>query len=334
MRDVEATGASSRGHLGRGALQRARLETAAYNGSNAAEEVFWITAQGKVVNLMNLVVAALIFAVSVGAQAQERISIGILQFQQGGGVSHAETQAVEQFVVSRLSSDRRFRVLDRSRLNAIQAERNLQGALNALEKTAIADTGAQFVVAGEVSQADTAREYVQNVGTQYRSTVTYGLRILDVGTGEVVYSEQFSSGRNAWGNIFTGLNSDKSTPAGALDLALKITGKQMDEFLAGAFPITGVIVSVEEADRRGVPSQVLVTLGSEDGLIRSSKLGAFLSEAIEAGGRTLIRKRAIAELTLVRIEGDHLAVFRVNSGGPAIAQMIEQGRELKVEVKP
>lgn len=283
--------------------------------------------------LFKWLLVALVLLLCSEVRAQEKISVGILRFQSGGEVSQAETQVIEQFVISRLSSDRRFRVLDRSRLNAIQAERSIQQALNASDKTALADLGAQFVIIGEVSQVDTVSRYVQNVGEQYRSTLAFGLRVLDVGTGEVAYAEQFSSGRNALGNIFAGFNSDTSTPAGALDVALKITGKQMDSFLASAFPVMGEIVSIEAHDRKGVPEQVLVTLGSEDGLIRTSKLNAFLVESIEAGGRTLIRKRPVAELVLARIEGEHLAVFNVTSGGPAIAQLVEQGRKIKVEIK-
>ena len=268
------------------------------------------------------------------AYAQERINLGVLGFSTGSGVSQEDAQTVEQYVVSRLSSDHRFRILDRSRLDAIQAERNIQQVLDTADKTALSDLGAQFVIMGEVSQVDTTREYIQNAGPQFKSTVTFGLRVLDVSTGEVTYSEQFSTGRNVWKNMFSGFNGDKSTRAGSLDIALGIAGKQLDSFLATAFPLTGEIVSVEATDRKGIPSQVLVTLGSEDGLNPASKLGAFLSEAIEAGGRTLIRKKPVGELAIIRIDGEHLAVFKVVSGGQAISQLIEQGRKIKVEAKP
>lgn len=266
------------------------------------------------------------------ASAETKISVGILQFQKAGNVPNDAIAVVQQFVSARFTADKRFQVLERVQLAAVQAERAAQGALDVKTKTAIADQGAQYVVVGEVNQVDIVQEALQGGGVNYRATATYGLKILDVSTGQVAYSQQFSSASEALKSMFAGITDNTSTPAGALGVALKKTDKKLGSFLAEAFPVQGFLASIEKSGKNGA-SEVVVTLGSEDGVAKNTKLNAFAEETITAGGKSLLRKKSVAELTLQKVEGEHIALAKVDSGGDAITEMMAAGRELKVEVR-
>lgn len=284
---------------------------------------------------MNRLKAALVvLAVFVGVECRgESTSIAVLQFQHSQSVPESAAQAAEQFIFSKLASDGRFNVLERSRLDAIQAERSVQVALDVGDKTKLTDLGAAYVVLGELTQAEVST-LQGNGGTRaYKATVTYGLRILDVSTGAITYSAQFSSSRDILGNAFAGFTGDITTPAGALDAAFRLTDKKVDAFLTGAFPVTGIIASIEERGRKGDAAMVLVTLGSADGMPKRAKINAFVTEIVKAGGQELTRKRPLADLALVRTEGDHLSIMKVSKGGAELAAAIDQGSEVKVEIK-
>lgn len=286
--------------------------------------------------LQSIAVLLALSAVASPADASEATTIGILRFQASQGVQDAATTAVEQFVYSRFTAQSRFRVLERSRLDAIQAERVVQDMSNVKSKTALADLGAKFVVLGEVTQADVAVDHGSGRAA-YSATVAYGLRILDVSTGTVAYSQDFSNGRNnpwarSWLNAFKG---DTSTKAGALDSAVQQTAEQLDVFLATSFPISAYLLSVESTDRKGLPGSVLVSLGPGDGIGENTKLLAFVSQELEVDGRVLTRKRPIAELEFIHSEGDHLSLFKVEKGGAELkSALTNQDQRVQVEVTP
>lgn len=266
------------------------------------------------------------------ASASGPIQIGLLKFQHSQSIDASAAQAVEQFVFSKIATDGRFQVLDRSRLDAIAAERNVQLALDVEAKTQLADAGAEYVVLGEVTQVNIGAQQGSGGVRIYKATVTYGLRILKVDTGEVSYSGQFSSARDIIGTAFAGFTGDITTPAGALDAALRLTDKKVTAFFAGAFPVTGIVASIESRARKGAAETVLVTLGDLDGLPARAKLKAYHTEMISAGGRDLTRKRLIADLQLIRFEGEHLSIMKVSKGGAELAKRVDAGLEVLVEI--
>lgn len=252
-------------------------------------------------------------------KAQDEIAIGILRFQKSQQVPDSVVTAVEQMVYSKFTDRKRFKVIERSQLDAIHAELAAQDVMGVEQKTALTSLGASHVVVGQVTQADIGRSSGSQGSTIFSAVISYGIRIIDVSSGSVAYSESFSNGRgNPFANIFSGFTGDNSTPAGAVDIAVQQTAKQINSFLNTAFPVQGRLVSVEARGRKGAPESVLVTLGSMEGVEKKSKAILYMQENIDVGGKTLIRKKPLAELVFLRSEGDQLSIFKVTNASGSI----------------
>jgi hypothetical protein len=253
------------------------------------------------------------------ARAQDEITIGVLQFQRSGNVPDSVLTAVEQMVYSKFTDRKRFRVIERSQLDAIHAELAAQEIMGVEQKTALASIGANYVAIGQVTQTDIGRSSGSQGSTFYSAVISYGIRIIDVSTGSVAYSESFSNGRgNPFANAFSGFTGDNTTPAGAIDIAVQQTAKQVDSFLNTSFPTQGRLVSIESRNRKGSAESVLVTLGSAEGVGKRSKAIAFRQETLLIDGKSLVRKKPIAELTFVRSEGEQLSVFKISKASGSI----------------
>jgi len=279
------------------------------------------------------VVSFLTLCSALPAKAAE-VTIGILRFRHSAEVPESAATSVEQFVYSAFTSQQRFRVLERSRIDAVQAERAVQQSNEVVNPTALRDLGAQYVVLGEVTRAEVGRMSGSRGGAFYHATMAYGLRIIDVSTGAVSYSQEFSTGRgNPLAGMFSGFTGDVSTPAGAIDIALQQTRKDLVGLIGRAFSISGQIVSIESRDDKGVPRTVLVSLGVADGVGKKSVLDAYVSQTIDVGGKPLVRKKPVAELSFVEAQGDHLSLFGVRKGGGELGTVANGNATIQVEFK-
>jgi len=276
-------------------------------------------------------VLLIVFCPSQPLKAAE-VTIGILRFRHSAEVPESAATSVEQFVYSAFTSQQRFRVLERSRIDAVQAERAVQQSNEVVNPTILRDLGAQYVVLGEVTRAQVGAMSGRKGGTFYHATMAYGLRIIDVSTGTVSYSQEFSTGRgNPLAGMFSGFTGDVSTPGGAVDIALQQTRNDLVDFIGRAFAISGQVVSIESRDNKGMPKTVLISLGVADGIGKKSTLEAYTTQTIEVGGKPLVRKKPLAELGFVESQGDHLSLFSVKKGGDGLAAA--NGATIYVEFK-
>jgi hypothetical protein len=94
------------------------------------------------------------------------------------------------------------------------------------------------------------------------------------------------------------------------------------------------VVNVEQADRKGLPLSVLVSVGSADGVDRRSTLIAFTTQNLDVNGQVLVRKKPAGELAFQEAQGDHLSLFRVKKGGAEIGALSAAGTTILVEFKP
>lgn len=279
-----------------------------------------------------LSIFTILLLANIPSHAKNEITIGILKFQSASRVSDAHTLMVEQYIYTKMTNTNRFQIIERARMDAIESERFVQELQNVEDKTAVNDLGADYVVIGEVTQSGTERQRVSGGGHYYSANISYGLRVLDIQTGSVAYSEQFSTGRNGFfNNLFSGFKGDNNTPEGAIDIAIRQTEKQVDEFITKAFPIVGQVIAIEKSGRRGKPETVLISLGLQDGMRKKTKLLAYITQHIKVDEEDLIHKKTIGELKFVRNEGDHISVFKISKGANNIQTLIESNKTIVVE---
>lgn len=271
---------------------------------------------------------ALVFTHS--AFAKEKIAV--FAFQKSAGVSDDVRNQVEQFVLQALVDEQRFEVLERSQFAALEAERNFQTAMSDQERQAIDELGARFTVIGTVNQSSMERRSLNN-GVAYDATIGYGLRIVDVSTGKVAYSGEFSSSTGNLGDVFSKMFQDSTSAGGALRSALKTTEKTLAKFIDQSFPIFAKVISIERSNRRGEALEVLISGGPADGIGKKTELVTFLRSEIEVDGEVIVRERVLGALKVVRDEGQKLSICKVRSGGKALAEAIAAGNTVHVKVK-
>lgn len=260
--------------------------------------------------------------------------VGILRFKLAQGVQQEDVRAqIEAFVYEAFVKERRFTVLERAQLEALEVERFLQESMGSAEQVQLKDLGARWLVIGEVNQATAEGMPLESGGEAYTAVVSFGLRILDVETGRVAYSEQFSSSSGSMTDVFKNLFDDKTSRGGALRAALKDLEKPLARFIDLAFPIYAQIVSVERTGRGGAAKEVLIAKGPADGITPKTKLIAFERSTMTVDGKELVRERELANLEVVRSEGEHLSVCKVGKGGELISARINAGQVLHAKVK-
>ncbi len=278
------------------------------------------------------VVSLLFIALGLCAKEKSKESVGILRFQAASGIPDDIRAQVEQHVNEQFVAERRFDILERTKLDALEAERFLQEAMNPEQQQKLNELGARWIVVGDVSQANVSQRVMDN-GVVYEAVLTYGLKILDVKTGRVAYAEQFS---NSSGNVFQALTTvfqDKSSPAAALRSGLLSTDKKLGAFLDKAFPVLAKIISIERQGRRGQAEEILIAKGPADGITPKTKLVAFQRDKLDVAGEMLTRERELGELVVLRSEGDHISICKVTNGGDLIAARINSGKTVYVKVK-
>jgi hypothetical protein len=265
------------------------------------------------------------------SQQTSQVSLGILKADSQRNIPDNVDRAIEQFIYNKFASQKRFKVLERARFNAVNAERQFQEINDVANQSAIQSTGAQFVLFTEITQADVIQKR-ENDTVWYEATIAYGVRLIDVSSGQIVQSANFSTGR---GNAFSGLaaifSGDNDTPAGAIDIAVQQTAKEFDIFVGKAFPILGSIVSVESSNKKGEPQTVLISLGEADGVTKKTVFSVFQKQTISVGGKDLQRRRPIGTLTVVRFEGDSLTLAKVTSGATQLVNSAGN-EEIGVEI--
>lgn|GEM_PF-3806401 len=277
-------------------------------------------------------ISLLFIAFGLCAKEKSKESVGILRFQAASGIPDDIRVQVEQHVNEQFVAERRFDILERTKLDALEAERFLQEAMDPAQQQKLNELGARWIVVGDVSQANVSQR-IMDSGVVYEAVLTYGLKILDVKTGRVAYAEQFS---NSSGNVFQALTTvfqDKSSPAAALRSGLLSTDKKLAAFLDKAFPVLAKVISIERQGRRGQAEEILIAKGPADGITPKTKLIAFQRTKLDVGGEMLTRERELGELVVLRSEGDHISICKVTKGGDLIAARIASGKIVYVKVK-
>jgi len=148
-----------------------------------------------------LLVTFIFTAFSLSAKDQ-KINIGILQFQHTQQYSNSQkdyTSFIEDMVTSTFVTEGRFNIVERSDLDAITAERVIQEIKNVKNASKIRDMGVSWIVVGEVSKINVTHKRTREGTSIYSASVGFTLKVINVETGTIAYSDSFSNGGSKFG---------------------------------------------------------------------------------------------------------------------------------------
>lgn len=283
----------------------------------------------------------LVFSISQNCSAQEKTGVGIMAFTYvQGAASSQDVNSIQETVTNAFVKTKRFNIVDRSKMDALKKEKDLQKSEDFIDGTVIAQgvsLGANFLISGHVISAQAERMETAPSSTTGQITVTYkaklsiSLKVIDVATGQVVTSETIEpKGGSAFGGM---MGIAPSTPEAAISKAIKGIEDKVDEFVSKNFPVTFPIVEIQEKDSKGNATKIMIAGGSSFNLKKGDKLKVVEVSTIEVNGKKLERKKEIGELKITKVEDENFSTCSVSSGGIDINSKFEAKSKLLVITK-
>lgn len=287
-----------------------------------------------------IISTALLFAFCFNSFSQEKTSIGVLPFTYvQGAASSQDVNSIQETVINAFVKTKRFNIVDRSKMDALKKEKDLQKSEDFIDGNVIqqgVSLGANFLISGHVisvkaEKMETAPDEKGKVTTTYKAKLSISLKVIDVATGQVVTSETIEpKGGTALGGM---IGVAPSTPEAAINKAIKEIESKIDEFVTKNFPATFPIIEIQEKDGKGNATKILIAGGSAFNLQKGSKLKVVEVTVVEVNGKPLERKKEIGELKISKVEDENFSSCSVVSGGIEINSKFEAKAKLLVITK-
>lgn len=282
---------------------------------------------------------ALILGFKFVSLAQEKTCVGILPFTYiEGSATLQDVNSIQETVINAFVKTKRFNIVDRSKMDALKKEKELQKSEDFIDGNVIKQgisLGANYLIAGHVISASAERmetspsKRTGNVTVTYKAKLSIQLKVIDVATGQVINSESIDPQSGSTLGGMMGL-APSSAQAAVLK-AIKGIEDKVDNFVYENFPATFPIVEIQEKDSvEGYAIQVLIAGGSAYDLQVGDRLKVVEVTMVEVGEKKLERKKEIGELKISEVEDENFSSCSVESGGDEISKKIEAKAKLLV----
>ena len=290
----------------------------------------------------------LLLSFSIVSSAQEKIIIGVIPAtNEGYSARSEELQAITEAVMNAFSKTKRFTVVDRTNMAAVNNEMKLQRSENFIDGKTVAQgksLGAQYLI------SITTSSYI-NDGTVCKFVLH--LNLIDVSTGQIANDEVINvkgggHGKTIAGAVggatlghFTGLGAGTGALAGsraggatnkdkALGKALQDIEDEIDDFVTNNFPVYFSIAQISEKDVNGNAKKILIAGGSNFGLRKGDKLKVIQLSEMDVDGKKLTRKTEVAMLKISKVEDENFSICEVLDENNNIVALFEGKQKLKV----
>lgn len=267
--------------------------------------------------------------------AQDKTGVGILPFSYvSGSASYEDVNSIQETVTNAFVKTKRFNIVDRSKMEALRAEKDLQKSEDFLDGKVIQQgisLGANYLISGHVISASAERMITSEGVVTYRAQLSISLKIIDVATGQVIQSENIQpKAGSALGGM---LGTAPSTPQAAIAKAIKGIEDKIDDFVGANFPANFPIVEIQEKDSKGAATKLMIAGGSSFGLKKGDKLKVVEILVVDVAGKKLERKKEIGEIKISKVEDENFSICSVGEGGSEINSKFESKAKLLVITK-
>jgi curli biogenesis system outer membrane secretion channel CsgG len=284
---------------------------------------------------------ALIAGLNFVASAQEKTGVGIMPFTYVQGAASAQNvNSIQETVINAFVKTKRFNIVDRSKMDALKKEKDLQKSEDFIDGSVIeqgVSLGANFLISGHVISAQAERMETAPDATTGQVTVSYKaklsiqLKVIDVATGQVVTAETIEpKGGSSFGGM---MGVGPSSPEAAITKAIKEIEGKVDDFVNKNFPATFPIVEIQEKDSKGNATKIMIAGGSAFNLQKGQKLKVVEVSILDVNGKQLERKKELGELKITKVEDENFSTCSVISGGIDINAKFEAKAKLLVITK-
>lgn len=288
-----------------------------------------------------IISAVLLVGLTFVTTAQEKTGVGIMEFTYVQGAAKSQdVNSIQETVTNAFVKTKRFNIVDRSKMDALKKEKDLQKSEDFIDGAVIAQgisLGANFLISGHVISAQAERmetapsSTTGQVTTTYKAKLLISIKVIDVETGQVISSETIEpKGGSAFGGM---MGISPSTPEAAISKAIKSIEDKVDDFVNKNFPATFPIVEIQEKDSKGNATKIMIAGGSAFNLKKGDKLKVVEVSIIDVNGKKLERKKELGELKITKVEDENFSTCSVSSGGIDINSKFEAKAKLLVITK-
>jgi curli biogenesis system outer membrane secretion channel CsgG len=269
--------------------------------------------------------------------SQDKLSVGIIPFTYDNA-NRSDANSITTMVTNAFVKTKRFNILDRSKLEIVKNERELQKSEDFIDGAVIkqgATLGASYLISGHILSASTEQMSAKDSrgGTiiTYKAKLNIILKVIDVTTAQVIASETIepSSGGSLWGALGVGSSSSEDAMSRAMDQIKD----DVDDFVNKNFPMTFSLVEIQEKNNKGDADKVLISGGSAFGLKKGDKMKVVEIIEMQVNGKKIQRKKEIGEVKITKVEDENFSICNVNSGGMDISNKFEAKSILQVVSK-
>lgn len=284
----------------------------------------------------SLITVLFIIGFNLTTKAQEKIVVGILPITYvQGAASSQDANSIYETVTNAFVKTKRFNIVDRSKMESLKKERELQKTEDFMESKNLVEQGGllsvNFFISGHVISASPEQMRADDGTITYKTKLSISLKVIDVATGQVISTETIEpkSGSSLMGVLGVGTTSAQSSMA----KAIKGIEDKVDEFVKKNFPQMFSIAEIQEKDGKGNATKILIAGGSEFGLKKGDKLKVVEIIEMDVNGKKISRKKEVGELKITKVEDENFSICSVSSGGIDINAKFEAKANLQIITK-
>lgn len=281
--------------------------------------------------------------------------VGILPVTSVTGEGQVYTSNVQAIVTKVFVEKSRFTVVDRTKLDQIAKERNLQKQEDFLNGEVIEQgksLGAQYLISANINQIAKRGGYIEKSKIEYDSyskqyyTKKYqvyltqidliiNVQIIDVTTGVVKSNKSITSNAEA----------ETTSQETVINSAVRGLEVYIKAYANNAFPVFMKIIKVETTDKKGLPKTVLIKGGSDVDLSYqktsgfygigkkdvSSELEVYENATEIVDGKEYKRKITVGKVKISEVQGE-FSICEVKKGAEEIQQKLNEGKTLFLKI--
>jgi hypothetical protein len=276
----------------------------------------------------------------INAQATvEKTSIGILPFSySSGSVNSSDGFAISESVVNSFVETKRFNVVDRTKLNALEKEKELQKTEDFIDGDALVaqgkSIGAQYLVSGHISNVDKRSEWKTRTKSDgstekyeaFSASISFSVKIISVESGEIINSQNFQTGS---GGGFLSVNPKNKEDA--FIKSISSLKREIDAWVGVNFPLEIPLVEVVSKSKNGEPAVILIAAGSDYGMVKGEKLKVMEVTEVNVNGAVKTRKKEIGTLKINNVDDGSFSTCSVKSGASEIQSALDSSKKIIIQ---
>jgi TolB-like protein len=238
-----------------------------------------------------------------------------------------QVYAITESVTNAFVKTKRFKIVDRSKMEALRKEKNLQSSEDFIDGSVVAQSaniGADFLISGNITSANPTRMEARNddgsITVTYMCKMAITLKVIDVATGQVVSSETIEP--KAGNALMGAMGVGSRTPEKAFNKAMKDIEDDIDKFVLINFPLT---VSIAEFNGK----TILIAAGTDLGVQKKDYFKVVVITTMEVEGKSLKRKKVIGKLQVSSVDDENFSTCSIKEGGKEIKAKMDAGAVVK-----